>query len=322
MRIFVAGATGAIGRRLIPILVSSGHAVVGSTRSVGRLCLIRKLGAEAVVANGLDRDAVRAAAILAAPDVIVHEMTDLRSLDFRAFNRSFAASNRLRTKGTDNLMAAARDLGVSKVIAQSFCGWPYKRVGSPVKSETDPLDDEAPAELSPSLDALRYLERVVTTSREPAGIVLRYGAFYGWDTGVLDGHFVDQVRRRRVPLIGDGEGWWSFVHVDDAAAATAAAIERGTAGAIYNIVDDEPARVADWLPELAQLLEAKPPYHVPAWMLRLLGDEHLVTMMTEARAGSNEKAKRELDWRPAHPSWRRGFAEIAARALSHAQHAA
>jgi 2-alkyl-3-oxoalkanoate reductase len=317
----VAGATGAIGRRLVPVLVSGGHAVVGSTRSVEKLCLIRKLGAEAVVANGLDRDAVRAAVAAAAPDVIVHEMTDLRSLDFRSFDRTFAASNRLRTKGTDNLLASARDLGVSKVIAQSFCGWPYARSGSPVKSETDPLDDNPPEELRPSLEAIRYLEKSVTASREPVGIVLRYGAFYGWDTGMLDGHFVDQLRRRRVPLIGDGNGWWSFIHVDDAAAATALAIEGGTPSAIYNIVDDEPAQVADWLPELAKLLEAKPPHHVPAWMLKLLGDEHLVTMMTEARAGSNDKAKRELNWRPAHPSWRRGFAEIAAQALSHA-HAA
>jgi nucleoside-diphosphate-sugar epimerase len=240
-------------------------------------------------------------------------MTDLKGADWVHFDRSFALSNRLRTEGTDNLLAAARDTGVTRFIAQSFCGWPYERTGAWVKSETEPLCADPPQELHRTLDAIRYLEMAVTGSPSPEGIVLRYGAFYGPDTGMLNRALVEQISRRRVPLIGDGSAWWSFLHVEDAAEATALAIERGQPGSIYNIVDDDPAPVRNWLPALAEMLGAKPPLHVPSWIARLFAGEHLVVMMTEARAGSNAKAKRELGWQPAHPSWRQGFAEIVDR---------
>jgi len=314
MRLFLAGATGAVGRRLIPLLTSAGHSVVGLTRSPEKVPLLRRLGADAVVADALDRRAIEAEVLAAGPEVIVHEMTDLKAAsDLRTFDRSFAASNRLRTEGTDHLLAAAREAGVQRFLAQSFCGWPYARAGGAVKTEADPLDPDPPKELSRALAAIRYLEGIVTQSSSPEGIVLRYGAFYGDNTGLFDGPLLEQIRRRRVPVIGSGKGWWSFVHIDDAAQATALAIERGVGGAIYNIVDDEPAPVREWLPVLAKLLAAKPPRHVPAWLARIFGGEHLVAMMTEARAGSNAKAKAELGWRPDHSSWRTGFANVVAR---------
>jgi nucleoside-diphosphate-sugar epimerase len=311
MRIFVAGATGAVGRRLVPILTSAGHSVTGLTRTPQKAESIRSLGAEAVVADGLDAQAIHAAIALAKPDVIVHEMTDLKDAsDLRNFDRAFADSNRLRTQGTDHLLAAARDAGVRRFVAQSFCGWPYARGGSPVKSEEDPLDPQPPQEMRPTLEAIRYLEKIVTGSVAPEGVVLRYGAFYGHDTGLFDGPFLDQLRRRRVPLIANGDGWWSFLHIDDAAQATALAIERGKAAGIYNIVDDEPAPVRDWLPAIAAMLGVKPPFRMPAWIARIVGGDHLVALMTQVRAGSNAKAKRELGWQPAHRSWRQGFAEV------------
>jgi nucleoside-diphosphate-sugar epimerase len=317
MRIFVAGATGAIGQRLLPRLASQGHAVVGLTRTPAKAALVRSLGAEPTVADGLDAKAIAAAVAEAKPDVIVHEMTDLSgAADLRNFDRAFAVSNRLRTEGADHLMAAAKAAGVKRLVAQSFCGWPYARTGGPIKSETDPLDRDPPAELRRSLAAIRHLESVVTRSFDVEGIALRYGTFYGPDTGLFGGPFVEQVRRRRAPVIGDGNGWWSFVHVDDAAAATALAIEHGKAGNIYNIVDDDPVRVRDWLPALARMLGAKPPFSIPAWIPRFLGAEHLVVMMTQGRAGSNAKARRELGWQPAHPSWRRGFAEVVSRQVA------
>jgi 2-alkyl-3-oxoalkanoate reductase len=313
MRILVAGATGAIGQRLVPQLVRAGHSVVGLTRTPSKADFVRSLGADVAVADGLDAGSVRAAVAAASPDVIVHEMTELRgSLDLRHFDRSFANSNRLRTLGTDNLLAAAREVGVKRFIAQSFCGWPYARVGGSVKSEDDALDPNPPREFYRTLEAIRYLESTVAGSATPNGLVLRYGNFYGPDTGVFDGDVVEQVRRRRVPLIGNGNGWWSFIHVDDAAEATALAVERGQPG-IYNIVDDDPAPVREWLPALAQMLSAKPPLHVPAWLARIVVGEHLVVMMTQSRAGSNAKAKSQFRWQPTHSSWRQGFAEIIER---------
>jgi nucleoside-diphosphate-sugar epimerase len=307
MRIFVAGATGAVGRNLVPRLVAAGHQVVGTTRTQGKANLIRKLGGEPLVVDGLDADAVRRAVQSAAPDAIVHEMTDLKAAsDLRRFDRTFAVSNRLRTEGTDHLLAAAREAGVKRFVAQSFCGWPLARVGGPVKSEEEPLDPDPPREMRRTLDAIRHLESAVTQTPSIGGIVLRYGAFYGANTGLFDGAFVEQIVRRRVPVIGDGNGWWSFVHIEDAAAATALAVEHGAAGEIYNIVDDEPAPVREWLPALAVMLGAKPPRHVPAWLARLVAGEHMVVLMTQARAGSNAKAKRALGWQPAHPSWRQG----------------
>jgi nucleoside-diphosphate-sugar epimerase len=273
---------------------------------------VRELGAEPVVADALDERPIRAAVVAAHPDVIVHELTDLKGAsDLRKFDRAFANSNRLRTEGTDHLLAAARDCGVRRIVAQSFCGWPYARTGGQVKSEEDPLDPNPPQQLRRTLDAIRYLERVVTTSEAPEGVVLRYGAFYGLDTGMFDAALIEQIRRRRVPLIGGGAAWWSFLQIDDAAEATALAVELGRG--VYNIVDDDPAPVHEWLPATAAMLGAKPPFRVPAWVARLATGEHLVAMMTQSRAGSNAKARRELNWCPRHPSWRQGFAEIVPR---------
>jgi 2-alkyl-3-oxoalkanoate reductase len=312
MRIFVAGATGAVGRALVPALVSAGHSVAGLTRSAGKVETVKRMGAEPVVADGLDAAAIRTAVVSVRPDIIIDEMTDLGGVtDFRHFDRAFAVTNRLRTLGTDHLLAAAREAGVKRFIAQSFCGWALARTDGSVKTEADELDPDPPQELRRTLEAIQYLERTVTGSASPEGIVLRYGSFYGPGTGMLSPAMIDQLRRRRVPLIGDSAGWWSFIHVDDAASATVAAIDRGKPGNIYDIVDDEPAQVREWLPALADILGARPPLHVPAWIGRLLAGEHVVAMMTEVRAGSNAKAKRELGWQPAHPSWRAGFAKVA-----------
>jgi len=315
MRVFVAGASGAVGGRLLPLLVSAGHSVVGLTRAPARAESIRRVGAEAAIADALNRAAIVKAVASAKPDVIVHEMTSLRAAnDLRRAERSFALTNRLRTEGLQNLLAAARQAGTPRIVAQSFCGWPYARAGGPVKSEEDALDPEPPRELRRTLEAIRYLEHTVTGSSGIDGVVLRYGAFYGRGTGLFDGPLIDQLRRRRVPLIANANGWWSFLHVDDAAAATAVAVERGAAG-IYNIVDDEPAPVREWLPALAGMLGARPPRHIPRWLARIAVGAHIVAMMTEARAGSNAKAKRDLLWQPAHPSWRQGFAEVLAQRI-------
>jgi 2-alkyl-3-oxoalkanoate reductase len=312
MRIFVAGATGSVGRRLVPRLVRAGHAVVGLTRTPAKAASLRDLGAEPAVADALDERTLRAAVAAARPDVIVHELTDLTGAsDLRKFDRTFVNSNLLRTRGTDHLLAAARDVGVKRFVAQSYCGWPYARSGGNVKSETDPLDPNPPKELQRSLDAIRYLENAVTNATGIDGVVLRYGSFYGNDTGMFDAGFINEIRKRHVPLIGSGAGWWSFLHIDDAAEATMAAVERGRG--VYNVVDDEPTPVREWLPTLADLLGAKPPIHMPAWLARFFAGEHLVVMMTEVRAGSNAKAKNELEWRPQHPSWREGFSEIIRR---------
>ncbi|KRR02883.1 NAD-dependent epimerase/dehydratase family protein [Bradyrhizobium valentinum] len=321
MRIFVAGATGAVGRPLVAALISAGHSVVGTTRTVAKAEAIKRMGAEPAVVDGLDAPAIRAAVIAAKPEIIIDQMTDLAAVtDVRHFDRAFATTNKLRTQGTDFLLAAAREAGARRFIAQSFCGWTYGRSGEPVKTEADVLDVDPPEELRRTLEAIQYLEDAVTSLATPEGIVLRYGSFYGPDTGMLSRAMIDQVRRRRVPLIGGGGGRWSFIHVDDAAAATVAAVEHGKPGEIYNIVDDEPAPVSEWLPALATLVGARPPIRVPAWLGRLFAGEHLVSMMTEVRAGSNAKARRELGWQPAHPSWREGFAEVASGAT--AQHAA
>jgi 2-alkyl-3-oxoalkanoate reductase len=245
------------------------------------------------------------AVAIAKPDVIVHEMTSLSSVnDLRKFDKSFAE----RTQGLDNLLAAAKQANTPRVVAQSFCGWPYARSGGPVKSEGDPLDPEPPQELRRSLAAIRYLENALTASSEIAGVVLRYSAFYGHKTGLFDGPMIDQLRRRRLRLIGDANGWWSFVNIDDAAAATAIAVERGAPG-IYNIVYDEPAPVREWLPALAAMLGARPPRHIPKWLARIIAGDHIVTLMTESRAGSSAKAKRDLSWQPVHASWRQSFLE-------------
>jgi 2-alkyl-3-oxoalkanoate reductase len=311
MRVLVAGATGAIGVPLIALLVRAGHSVVGLTRTASRTGLLRRLGAEPVVADGLDAAAIHEAVLAAKPQVIVHEMTALRGAsDLRHFDRAFALSNRLRTEGLDHLLAAAAEAGTRRFIAQSFCGWPYARHGGHIKTEDEPLDPDPPGELRRTLSAIRYLETRVLQAPDIAGLVLRYGAFYGPGTGMLDGTIIEQLRRRRFPLIGGGTGWWSFVHIDDAAAATAIAAERGEAG-LYNIVDDEPAPVSDWLPSLAAAVGARPPRRIPTWLARPLAGRHLVSMMTDVRAGSNAKARRILGWRPVHASWRDGFRSAA-----------
>jgi 2-alkyl-3-oxoalkanoate reductase len=319
MRILVAGATGAIGLELVPQLIAAGHDVIGTTRTAAKAEIIRRMGAEPVIADGLDAPSIRAAVIAAKPDLVIDQMTGLADVtDLRHFDRAFATTNRLRIQGTDFLLAAAREAGVKRFIAQSFCGWTYGRGGEAVKTEADRLDPDPPEELRHTLQAIQHLEDAVTNSASPEGIVLRYGSFYGPDTGMLSRAMIDQLRRRRVPLIGGGGGRWSFIHVEDAAAATVAAVERGSPGQIYNIVDDEPAEVSEWLPALATLVGARSPIRLPAWLGRLFAGEHLVSMMTEVRGGSNAKARRELGWRPAHPSWREGFAEIASRATRHA----
>jgi 2-alkyl-3-oxoalkanoate reductase len=308
MRVFVAGATGALGRRLVPLLVAGGHRVTAMTRSPGKAAGLRAAGAEPVVADALDRDAVLAAVAEARPEVVVHQLTALAgALNFRRFDESFAATNRLRTEGTDHLVAAARAAGARRLVAQSFAGWPFARVGGPVKTEDDPLDPDPPAELRRTLDAIRRLESAVLGAGGLEALVLRYGGFYGPGTSVgAGGSMVDDLRRRRFPMVGAGTGVWSFVHIDDAAGATVAAVERGAPG-IYQIVDDDPAPVSAWLPELAAAVGARPPRQLPAWVARLVAGEHTVVMMTEVRGASNAKARRELGWRPAYPSWRQGF---------------
>jgi nucleoside-diphosphate-sugar epimerase len=308
MRIFVAGATGALGRRLVPLLVAGGHQVTAMTRTAGKAAGLRAAGAAPVVADALDREAVARAVAAARPEVVVHELTDLAgTTSFRKFDREFAATNRLRTEGTDHLVAAARAAGARRLVAQSFAGWPFARVGGPVKTEDDPLDPDPPAELRRTLDAIRHLEAAVLGAEGLEGVVLRYGGFYGPGTSAGDGGFMaDDLRRRRFPMVGAGTGVWSFVHIDDAAAATVAAVERGAPG-IYQIVDDDPAPVSDWLPALAAAVGARPPRRVPTWLARLLAGEHGVVLMTEVRGASNAKARRDLAWRPAHPSWRQGF---------------
>ena len=305
MRIFLAGAAGVLGRRIVPLLLERGHEVAGMTRS--RAEAVRALGAEPVVADALDREAVEREVAAFRPDVVVHELTSLtRPFGSRNIARTFAQTNRLRTEGTDNLVAAARAAGGARVLAQSFGGWPYAREGGPVKTEDDPLDPDPVGALRPMHEAIVHLERTVV---DAGGVVLRYGTFYGPGTSFdrSTGEMVEMVEKRRLPLIGGGGGVWSFVHLDDAAQATVAAIDRAKPG-IYNVVDDDPAPVSEWLPALAAAVGAKPPRPVPAWLARLLAGQGTVVMMTDIRGASNAKAKRELGWEPRYPSWREGFA--------------
>jgi nucleoside-diphosphate-sugar epimerase len=318
MKIFLAGATGALGKRLVPLLARSGHQVTGTTRSAAKADAVRALGAEPVVVDGLDRDALVAAVRAAEPEVVVHQMTALAGgFDMRNLEATFELTNRLRSEGTDNLLAGAREAGARRFVAQSFTSWPYARVGGPVKGEDEPLDPDPPAALRTAHAAIRHVEEAVTGARGLEGLVLRYGGFYGPGTSLEPGsEQVEAVTQRKFPLIGSGGGVWSFIHIDDAAAATLAAIERGAPG-IYNIVDDEPAPVSEWLPALAETVGAKPPRRLPAWVARLLVGDGAVTMMTSTRGASNAKAKRELGWRPAHPTWRQGFrAEMAGPAAA------
>jgi nucleoside-diphosphate-sugar epimerase len=306
MHILIAGATGAAGRALIPVLIEDGHTVTGTTRSETKAGELRALGASAQIMDGLDAASVRAAVDATRPDVIVHQMTALTGIDMKDIDKAFATTNRLRTEGTEHLIAAAPD---TLLVAQSFAGWPYARSGGPVKTEADALDPEPPKGIRETHAAIRRLEALTTAA---GGIVLRYGGFYGPGTGMAPGgEQVEMIRKRQFPLVGNGNGLWSFLHADDLATATLAAIERGRPGEIYNIVDDEPAPTREWLPFLAKELGAKPPRHVPAWLARIVASPAAVAMMTESRGASNAKAKAELGWKPSHPSWREGFAASA-----------
>lgn len=312
MKVLVAGATGALGRQLVPRLVARQHDVVGTTRSTARQDAVRRLGATPAVLDALDPAAVARTVDEARPDVIVHELTALAgSLDLRHFDRSFALTNRLRTEATDHLLAAGKAAGVTRFVAQSYAGWPFARTGGPVKTEDDPLDPAPAASMRGTLAAIRHLEAAVTAADWTDGVVLRYGALYGPGTGLgpEGGEQVELLRRRRFPIVGDGAGLWSFVHVEDAAEATVAAVERGARG-IYHIVDDEPAPVAAWLPAAAAAVGGKPPRRVPLWLGRALAGEAAAVMMTQTRGASNAKAKRELGWQPRHASWRTGFAAL------------
>jgi nucleoside-diphosphate-sugar epimerase len=315
MKIFVTGATGALGRRLVPLLVAHGHEVTGSTTTESKLTALGGQGAGGVVLDVLDRNAVITAVMRAEPDVVIHEATALSGLtgSMRGLDRQFALTNRLRTEGTDNLLEAAKAAGAQRFVAQSYAGWPYARKGSMVKDENDPLDDHPLPAMRATLAAIRHLEKVVTNADGIEGVVLRYGGFYGPGTSLADdGVHTEAVRKRRFPIVGGGTGVWSFIHIVDAATATLLAAEHGKPG-IYNVVDDDPAPVSEWLPELAAAVGAKPPRRAPVWLGRLLGGEPAAVMMTELRGASNAKAKRDLGWQPLYPSWRQGF-----RALSEA----
>ncbi|KQU70459.1 NAD(P)-dependent oxidoreductase [Phycicoccus sp. Root101] len=310
MKVFVAGATGAIGQQLVPLLVGAGHEVHGMTHSTSKQDLVRRLGAEPVVADALDAEQVADAVGRVEPDVIVHQLTSIGPMDLRHFDRAFSMTNRLRTEGTDHLLAAGRAVGVARFVAQSFFA-AYERVGGPVKTEEDSFGAGAATEMRETVAAIRHVEEAVLAASWTTGIVLRYGGFYGPGTSLGPGGEQTQaVRGRKFPVVGDGGGVWSFIHVADAAEATVAAIDRGRAG-VYNIVDDEPAPVREWLPALARTLGARPPMRVPRFVGRLVTGELGVAMMTELRGASNAKARNELGWQPAHSSWREGFAEVA-----------
>ncbi len=305
MRVFVAGGSGVLGQRLVPQLVARGHEVTATTTTEGKLGLLAELGAGGVVMDGLDAASVGEAVATAAPDVIVNEMTAISfghagKPNFRHFDRWFEPTVRLRTEGTDHLLAAAEATGVPHVVSQSYADWNGIREGGWVKTEEDPLDSLAGTPAAPAMRALAHLERGVL---ERDGAVLRYGGLYG--PGATDDQ-VELVRKRQFPLVAGGPGYASWVHLDDAAQATVLAVEQKASG-VFNIVDDEPAPASEWLPYLAEAAGAKPPRNVPAWLARLFAGQLAVTIMTEGRGFSNAKAKRELGWLLRYPSWRDGF---------------
>jgi nucleoside-diphosphate-sugar epimerase len=308
MRVFLAGASGAIGRPLVPRLLAAGHELTGMTRSEESAERIRAAGAQATVVDVFDREALRAAVSESGAEVVIHQLTALpERMSFRD-KQLYQATNRLRSEGTRNLMEAARSAGVRRFIAQSIA-FIYESTGGFVKTEEDATMKDAPAPFGEGLRILRQLERTVTSAEDLEGLVLRYGFFYGPGTHYGDdGMYASEVRRRRLPVVGAGTGVTSFIHVDDAADATVAAVERGAPG-IYNITDDEPAPMHEWLPVYAAAAGAPPPRRVPVWLARLVAGKPVATFALELRGASNEKAKRELGWEPAHPSWRTGFAE-------------
>jgi nucleoside-diphosphate-sugar epimerase len=303
MRVFVTGATGALGRHLVPGLVAAGHEVTATTRTPGKVAQLRTAGAEPMVLDGLDREAVIAAVRAAAPEVILHQMTALAGMrSFRNPDKLFATTNELRTRGTDNLLAAAARAGTRRVIAQSYAGAGPDRRPGPLKTEEDPPDWRPIRSAVQGPAAIRHVEETVPAAA-PEGIVLRYGTFYGPEASEL---LLDALRKRQLPVIGGGTGVWSFIEITDAAAATLAAVDRGGPG-VYNVVDSDPAPVAECLPYLAEIMGAKPPLRIPAWLGRLLAGEFVVAQMTTSRGYSNEKARKELGWEPRYASWREGF---------------
>ncbi len=305
VRVFVAGGTGVLGQRLVPQLVARGHEVTATTTSPAKLNLLKQLGAEAVVMDGLDAASVGQAVAAARPDVIVHQMTGISLAhagkpDLKHFDRWAIPTIRLRTEGTDHLLAAAEAVGVSHFVAQGYANWNGIRQGGWVKTEEDPLDLHEGTAAHTSMAALRHVEDVVLGAD---GAILRYGAFYG--PGATDDQ-LELVRKRQFPLVGRATGYASWVHLDDAASATVLVVEQKARG-VFNVVDDEPAPASEWLPYLAACAGAKRPMRVPTWLARLLAGQVVVTMMTEGRGFSNAKAKRELGWQPRYPSWRQGF---------------
>jgi nucleoside-diphosphate-sugar epimerase len=309
MRVFVAGASGVIGRRLVPLLAEAGHEVTGTTRHRERAEAIGAMGAEAILCDVFDAPALAKAVVAVRPEVVVHELTDIpASIDSRHYAQVMAGNDRIRTEGTRNLVAAARAAGARRLVAQSIA-FAYAPVGGPVKDEDDPLHVDAPDPLGPSMRAVADLERQALQADGIEGVVLRYGLFYGPGTGYApDGGVAERVRRHRFPVVGSGSGVYSFVHVDDAASATVAAVERGVPG-VYNVVDDEPAEISEWLPAFAEALGAKPPGSTPLWLARLAGGGRMVLLMERLRGASNAKARAELGWEPRYRSWREGFRE-------------
>ncbi len=310
MKVLVTGGTGAIGKFLLPLMVDNKYEVVALTRSVTKAVELEDSGVTAVIVDPLDKPGLTAAVRRAEPDVIIHQLTALSGVgNFRKFDQEFALTNRFRTEVTDTLLAAARTIGTRRFIAQSYCGWPYAKKGGPVKTEEDPLDPNPPESFTKTLAAIRSLEDKVASTTFLEALALRYGMFYGSGTSIgKGGAILKVVGKRRFPIVGGGGGVWSFIHILDAARATVAAISRGAPG-IYNIVDDEPAKVATWLPALAKAVEAKPPYKIPHWLGELTIGKGGVSIMTQVRGCSNAKAKRELNWTPIYPSWRIGFVD-------------
>jgi nucleoside-diphosphate-sugar epimerase len=296
-----------MGKQLVPRLVDAGHEVFAMTRSESSKTRASELGAVPLIADALDRAEVEVAVRQAAPEVVMHQLTAIGNVDTRHFQRSFSATNRLRIEGTDNLLAAARAVGVRRFVAQSNGAFTYARTGGPVKDEQDPLEHSPVRQMGPMIAAIKHLEQSVLGAAWTEGIVLRYGAFYGPGTSLApESEQLALIRKRKFPVVGDGGGVWSFVHIADAAEATVAAVEKGGRG-VYNIVDDDPAPVAEWLPEVAAMLGAKKPIRVPRFVGRLAAGQAGVVLMTELRGASNAKAKRELGWHPAHATWRQGL---------------
>jgi nucleoside-diphosphate-sugar epimerase len=309
MRIFIAGASGAIGRRLVPMLIERGHTVTGTTRTPDKASLLRTLGAEPVVIDALDREQVMRAVARAQPDVVIHQLTAIGGrMNLRNFDAYFAGTNRLRTEGTDHLLAASQAAGVRRFVAQSYTGWTNIQTGGPVKTGDDPLDPHPSPHSRASMAATQHVESTVA-SAPLEGVVLRYANLYGPGNALsADGEIAHMLRTRQLPVVGGGTGVWSFIHVDDAASATVIAAESGPTG-LFTIADDEPAPVHEWLPYLAAALNAPKPLRVPAWLVRPLLGEHGVKMMTTVRGSSNAKARKEMGWEPTFASWRRGFRE-------------